>query len=107
MRAAIENFAQLPVAATAGSANAVSNGSATGAGAAAGAGAGFDQKVLILGAMAELVREGKVRAMDGTEVAIQADTICLHGDGAHPVEFAQRLRHELMTAGITVKALGT
>ena len=35
-----------------------------------------------------LVREGRVTASDGTEVALRADTICLHGDGTHAVEFA-------------------
>lgn len=54
-----------------------------------------------------MVREGKVRATDGTEVAIQADTVCLHGDGPHPVEFARRLRGGLTAAGIAVKAYGT
>lgn len=54
-----------------------------------------------------MVREGKVRATDGTEVAIQADTVCLHGDGPHPVEFARRLRGGLTAAGIEVKAYGT
>ncbi|MBI2814769.1 MAG: 5-oxoprolinase subunit PxpA [Opitutae bacterium] len=53
-----------------------------------------------------MVREGKVRAVDGADVAIHADTICLHGDGPHPVEFARRLRRELLTAGIEVKAHG-
>jgi len=54
-----------------------------------------------------MVREGKVRTTDGTEVAVQADTVCLHGDGPHPVEFARRLRGGLTAAGIAVKAYGT
>jgi UPF0271 protein len=53
-----------------------------------------------------MVREGKVRATDGTDVAITADTVCLHGDGAHPVEFARKLRHELTAAGVEIKACG-
>ena len=51
-----------------------------------------------------MVREGRVRATDGTDVAIRADTICVHGDGAHPVEFVRRLRRELAGAGIEIKA---
>jgi UPF0271 protein len=51
-----------------------------------------------------MVREGWVRATDGREVPIQADTICLHGDGAHPVEFARRLRDELKAAGVEIRA---
>ena len=53
-----------------------------------------------------MVREGKVRATDGTDIAIRADTVCLHGDGAHPVEFARRLRQELTAAGVEVRACG-
>lgn len=52
-----------------------------------------------------MVTEGLVRATDGTEVAIAADTVCLHGDGEHAVEFARRLRRELLAAGIELRAI--
>jgi UPF0271 protein len=61
---------------------------------------------LAIAQVLQMVREGKVRATDGTDVAIKADTICLHGDGAHPVAFARRLRQELAAAGIEIKACG-
>jgi 5-oxoprolinase (ATP-hydrolysing) subunit A len=51
-----------------------------------------------------IVREGVVRATDGTEVQIRADTICIHGDGEHAVPFARRLREELEATGIVIKA---
>jgi UPF0271 protein len=51
-----------------------------------------------------LVREGRVRATDGSDVALAAGTVCLHGDGPHPVEFARRLRRELAAAGVAVGA---
>ncbi len=51
-----------------------------------------------------MVREGVVRATDGTAVPIRADTVCVHGDGPHPVAFARRLRSELTAAGIEIKA---
>lgn len=50
-----------------------------------------------------MVREGAVVASDGTEVQIQADTVCLHGDGPHAVEFAAGLRGALEAAGITIR----
>ena len=53
-----------------------------------------------------LIRQGTVQATDGTEVKITADTVCLHGDGPHPVEIARWLRHALAAAGIEVKAIG-
>jgi UPF0271 protein len=54
-----------------------------------------------------MIREGKVRSIDGVDVPIKADTICLHGDGPNAVAFAQRLNEELRKAGIEIKALGT
>jgi 5-oxoprolinase (ATP-hydrolysing) subunit A len=50
------------------------------------------------------VRDGKVRATDGTEVTVRADTVCLHGDGPQAVPFARRLRAELAAAGVAVRA---
>ena len=50
-----------------------------------------------------MVQRGVVRATDGTEVVITAETLCLHGDGPHAVAMAQRLRKELTAAGIAVK----
>lgn len=49
-----------------------------------------------------MVRDGVVRATDGTDVPLEADTVCLHGDGSHPVAFARRLRADLGAAGIEV-----
>ena len=51
-----------------------------------------------------IVRDGQVRALGGTSIALHADTVCLHGDGAHPVEFAMRLNEELRKAGIELKS---
>jgi UPF0271 protein len=51
-----------------------------------------------------LVWEGAVIATDGTRVMMTADTVCVHGDGPHAVEFARRLRRELGTAGVEVQA---
>jgi UPF0271 protein len=51
-----------------------------------------------------MVREGKVRAQQGHDVAIRADTVCIHGDGAHALEFAQRLHSALHEAGVQVQA---
>jgi 5-oxoprolinase (ATP-hydrolysing) subunit A len=49
-----------------------------------------------------MLRRGIVRARDGTEIAVRADTVCLHGDGDHAVAFARRIRMELDRAGIEV-----
>jgi UPF0271 protein len=53
-----------------------------------------------------MVKEGKVRSQQGVDVAIQADTVCIHGDGPHALEFARHIRQALTDAGITVQAVG-
>jgi UPF0271 protein len=53
-----------------------------------------------------MVREGKVCSIDGQDIALNVDTICLHGDGPHAAEFAQRLRAGFETAGVSVRPLG-
>jgi 5-oxoprolinase (ATP-hydrolysing) subunit A len=49
-----------------------------------------------------IVEEGRVRSVQGTDVAVQADTICIHGDGPHAVEFARRIRRRLEAAGVVL-----
>lgn len=53
-----------------------------------------------------MLRDEKVRAIDGSEVAVQADTICVHGDTPGAVEFARELRLALHQTGIVVAAPG-
>ncbi|SFI98737.1 UPF0271 protein [Paenibacillus sp. UNC496MF] len=60
-------------------------------------------------ALAQVIRmaaEGKVRAQQGVDIAIQADTICVHGDGVRAVEFAGKIRAALSEAGIAVQPVG-
>lgn len=51
-----------------------------------------------------MVREQKVRAIDGTLVPINAQTVCLHGDGAHALDFAKAIRARLQAEHITIAA---
>ncbi len=51
-----------------------------------------------------MVREGTVRAVDGTDVKIEADTICIHGDEPGAAEFARELRALLARLGVAVRA---
>ena len=51
-----------------------------------------------------MVREGCVRSVDGVDVAVRADTICIHGDGPHAAALASALRRGLEGAGITIAA---
>jgi len=49
-----------------------------------------------------MVREGKVRTVQGTDISIKANTICIHGDGEHAVELAKYIRKALEEADISV-----
>jgi UPF0271 protein len=51
-----------------------------------------------------LVRDHQVTAIDGTVVSVNAQTVCLHGDGAHALDFARRIRERLASEGIAVVA---
>ena len=52
----------------------------------------------------EMATEHRVQAVSGEWVPINAQTVCLHGDGAHALAFARRIRGALETAGIEVRA---
>ncbi|ANZ32487.1 5-oxoprolinase subunit PxpA [Staphylococcus carnosus] len=54
----------------------------------------------------KMVKDNKVTAKDGTEIDIQADTICVHGDGAHALEFVSKIRERLTKEGISITKLG-
>lgn len=51
-----------------------------------------------------MVQQHCVRAQDGTLASVQADTVCLHGDGAHALAFARLLCDSFRQQGITVSA---
>ncbi|MDX5418752.1 MAG: 5-oxoprolinase subunit PxpA [Hymenobacteraceae bacterium] len=51
-----------------------------------------------------MIREGKVKSQQGQEVGILADTICIHGDGLHALEFASHIRAALQNEGINLTA---
>lgn len=54
--------------------------------------------------MVLLATEGRIRAIDGTEIAVEARSICVHGDTPAAVSIARALRDALLRAGLTLKA---
>ena len=51
--------------------------------------------------------EGKVLAINGEEIDMAADTICLHSDTPGAGNLAQALRQRLEAAGVLVVPMGT
>lgn len=52
-----------------------------------------------------MVKEGKVWTQQQVDISIQADTICVHGDGPNALEFARNIRAALTEAGIVVQSV--
>jgi UPF0271 protein len=52
-----------------------------------------------------IVRSGTALASDGSEVALGADTLCLHGDNPRAVENARAVRRALEGAGLAIRPL--
>lgn len=54
--------------------------------------------------VAQMLRAGRVTTREGKEIAIRADSICLHGDRADAAHFATRLRAAIESAGFSVRS---
>ena len=52
-----------------------------------------------------MVKEGLVRTADGQDIAVQADSVCVHGDGPKALAFVQRIREALLAAGVEILPL--
>jgi 5-oxoprolinase (ATP-hydrolysing) subunit A len=50
--------------------------------------------------------EGRVRTVDGADLEIRADTICVHGDAPGAAGLARALRAALAAEGFTLRAIG-
>jgi 5-oxoprolinase (ATP-hydrolysing) subunit A len=59
---------------------------------------------LVAARMVRLATEGRITAVDGTEIEVRADSICTHGDSPGAVEMAQAVRDGLARAGVSVRA---
>ena len=50
-----------------------------------------------------VIQEGSIESITGKTIDIAADTICVHGDNAHALEFARDIRRALTEAGIKMR----
>jgi UPF0271 protein len=51
-----------------------------------------------------MLREGKVRSVEGSDVEVRGETICVHGDTPGAVDFARELRKRLEQEGVRIGA---
>jgi len=52
----------------------------------------------------QMIKEKTVTSVSGKSIPIIADTICIHGDGKHAVEFAKTIHQVLKSEGIKIKS---
>ncbi|CAH2214641.1 LamB/YcsF family protein [Tepidibacter aestuarii] len=52
-----------------------------------------------------MVKEGKVTAVNGEDIEIKAETICVHGDNPKAIEFVKKIKERLESEGITVTSM--
>lgn len=53
-----------------------------------------------------MITAGVVRCIDGSDISVSAETVCIHGDGAHAADIARALRDTLSAAGLRIEAPG-
>jgi UPF0271 protein len=70
-------------------------------------GAVIHDNELVAAKVLKLVKEGKVRAIDGSEIELKAETICVHGDNPKAVALVKKIRETLEAAGVAVKPAAT
>jgi UPF0271 protein len=54
----------------------------------------------------KMVKEGKVTTMTGTEIELELDTICVHGDTAGAVEHIKAISQALHQEGVEIVPAG-
>jgi UPF0271 protein len=52
-----------------------------------------------------MIEKQCVISTDGKEVPLKADTVCIHGDGNHAVQFAEELRNTLLNRNIFIETM--
>ncbi|MEG0446416.1 MAG: 5-oxoprolinase subunit PxpA [Comamonas sp.] len=65
-------------------------------------GAVLHDEALIAQRMLTLAREGRIEAVDGSMVHVQADSICVHGDSPGAVAIARALRQRFEQEGVQI-----
>ena len=56
--------------------------------------------------MLDVVSKGQITAVTGKKIPMEGDTICIHGDSPHALEFVRTLRKGLENHGVTITPMG-
>lgn len=69
------------------------------------AGALIEDEDTAIARVIRMAKTGKVKTVDGQDIRIQADSVCVHGDGKKALEFVKKIRQALESAGIDLESL--
>ncbi|WP_304620718.1 LamB/YcsF family protein [Paracoccus sediminilitoris] len=68
------------------------------------AGAVLHDPETVAARMVQLATTGVIQAVDGSDLHLQADSICVHGDSPGAVQMAAQIRQALLARGVTIAA---
>jgi UPF0271 protein len=66
-------------------------------------GALLENKEQVVKQVLQMIKEKKVTTVSGKQVPIEAETICIHGDGAYAIEFVKAIHDKLKEESIDIK----
>ena len=69
------------------------------------AGALIEVEENLLRQLLQMIKAKTVTTVTGKTIPIVADTICIHGDGEHAVQFAKTINEKLKSTGIEIRSL--
>ncbi len=58
-------------------------------------GALIEDESLALDQVMKMAKQGEITSIDGSIIKIQADTLCIHGDNPHALQFAKKIQDAL------------
>ena len=68
-------------------------------------GAVLYDKETVIKRVIRMIKEGKVQSIDGNDIDIEAESICVHGDNPEAVEFVSEIKKALKNEGIKITSL--
>lgn len=70
-------------------------------------GAMIHDENLAINRVKRMIIEGKVESIDGSDIPIKADSVCVHGDNPDAVKFVSKIRKSLEEEGIAIKKIAS
>lgn len=70
-------------------------------------GAVIQDNQIAAGRVLRMIQEGRVSCVDGTDIEMTADTVCVHGDNPTALALVRKIRQTCEDAGVAVTSMGS